>query len=80
MSSPYLCIGGPADGKYRAMEEGCDRMRVAELPPAPTVAYSAENASEPAKHCAARTHNYYLAVSKRYGFVWVHEDYKGVIK
>lgn len=78
--SEYLCVGGPADGQYREMPDGCDYMRVAEMPPSPTVAYSIENAAAPSRHCAVRVHGYYLAISKRRGFVWVHEDYKGIIR
>lgn len=75
-----LCVGGPADGQYRAMQPGCDHMRVAEIPSPQVTAYSAENVGAPAIDAGCRAHNYYLAISKRHGFVWVHEDYKGMIK
>lgn len=75
-----LCIGGPADGKYRSMQAGCDHMRVAEMPAPPVIAFSAENAAAPTVDSGCRAHNYYLAVSNRHGFVWLHEDYKGLIQ
>lgn len=72
MSRSYLCIGGPIDGQYRQMPEGCDHMRVAELPPPPTVAFSRANA--PVKDLSMKAHNYYLATHRYHGFAWFHED------
>lgn len=80
MSGFHICIGGPIDGEYRKMEDGCKLMRVAELPSAPSIAFSYEDAPIPPKPCSVRAHNYYLATSRRHGFAWVHEDYKGEVK
>lgn len=72
MSTPYLCIGGPIDGQYRQMAEGCDHMRVPELPPAQTVLYS--RAEVPVKDLTMKVHNYYLATHRHHGLAWFHED------
>ena len=75
-----LCLGGPADGEYRSMQAGCDHMRAAELTSPIVMEYSAENSDLISDASGCRAHNYRLESSKRYGSVWVHEDYDGVIK
>jgi hypothetical protein len=75
-----LCVGGPADGKYRLMQVGCKHMQVAEMPNLQTTPYDSGSAKASLNDCMVKTHSYYLAISKRHGFVWVHEEYKGVIE
>lgn len=76
----YLCIGGPADGEYMWRACGCHHLKVCELLAPATMPYSKESELEPFMTQNFKDHNYYLAASKRHGFVWVHEDYKGIVQ
>jgi hypothetical protein len=69
--SAHICIGGPADGEYRAMDSGCHYVRVAVLPAPESLC--TPNSDKP-KNTLCNVHEYLLSLHQLYGFAWIYKE------
>lgn len=72
MSDVYPCIGGPEDGKARAVANGCPEFFVAERPSMPVRPW--QPGAEPrAMSFEVKRHRYQLCEVPGVGLAWMHQ-------
>lgn len=68
MSYGYLCVGGPYDGQYYAVKDGCISFRVVRTPPVQRIATDASMEAPPTEF---EMFEYLLLWSREHGrFIW----------